>query len=444
MVEPVRDSDAAPAHRVVVVGGGFAGLNAVRGLRHAPVEATLVDRRNFHLFQPLLYQVATGALNPGDICQPLRQILRRQRNATVLLGDVADVRPEERVVLLADGARIPYDTLVVSSGVSHSYFGHDDWAALAPGLKTVEDALEIRRRILVAFEAAEREADDAAREAWMRFVVVGGGPTGVELAGAIAEIANRTLRRDFRRIDPARAVVLLLEGLERVLPGYPQDLSASATRQLERLGATVRTGTLVTDIDATGVVVQSGDSQERIAARTVLWAAGVSASGLGRTLAEACGAEVDKAGRVVVQPDLAIPGHPEIFVVGDLAQVRRDGAAPLPGVAQVAIQQGKYVARHIENRLWQERTRYFEYRDPGSMATIGRAAAVADLGRVHLSGFLAWAAWLLVHITYLVGFENRVLVVTQWAWSFFTGERGTRLITGPPDRILPPLQAPEA
>jgi NADH dehydrogenase len=346
-------------------------------------------------------------------------------------------------VALGDGARIPYDTLVVSSGVTHSYFGHDEWSARAPGLKTIEDALEIRRRILVAFEAAEREADDAARQEWMRFVIVGGGPTGVELAGAIADIANRTLRRDFRRIDPTRAEILLLEGLDRILPTYPEDLSSSARRQLEGLGATVRTGTMVTDIDETTVTVLCGESTERLGARTVLWAAGVRASRFGSALAASVGAETDKAGRVIVQPDLTLPGRPEIFVVGDLAVVRGEGTAPLPGVAQVAIQSGKYVARHLENRLWGERTKLFEYRDPGNMATIGRSAAVADLGRIHLSGFLAWSAWLFVHILYLVGFENRVLVVTQWAWNFFTGERGTRLITGPQERLVPPLEAPD-
>jgi NADH dehydrogenase len=439
--EDARDEAARP--RVVVVGGGFAGLNVVRGLRDVAVDVTLIDRRNFHLFQPLLYQVATGALNPGDIGQPLRQILRRQRNATVLLGNVVAIHADAQEVGLSDGARIPYDMLVVSSGVTHSYFGHDDWAARAPGLKTIEDALEIRRRILVAFEAAEREADDAARQEWMRFVIVGGGPTGVELAGAIADIANRTLRRDFRRIDPTRAEILLLEGLDRILPTYPEDLSSSARRQLEGLGATVRTGTMVTDIDETTVTVLCGESTERLGARTVLWAAGVRASRFGSALAASVGAETDKAGRVIVQPDLTLPGRPEIFVVGDLAVVRGEGTAPLPGVAQVAIQSGKYVARHLENRLWGERTKLFEYRDPGNMATIGRSAAVADLGRIHLSGFLAWSAWLFVHILYLVGFENRVLVVTQWAWNFFTGERGTRLITGPQARLVPPLEAPD-
>ncbi|HUG48578.1 MAG TPA: NAD(P)/FAD-dependent oxidoreductase [Candidatus Limnocylindria bacterium] len=432
---------AAPRHRVVIVGGGFGGLYAARALRRAPIELTLIDRRNFHLFQPLLYQVATGVLSPGDIAAPLRSILRRQRNATVLLGDVREINVDERWVRTGEGVRRDYDTLIVATGARHSYFGHDEWADNAPGLKTIEDATEIRRRILIAYEAAEQEADPERLRAWMNFVVVGAGPTGVELAGALGEIAHETLRGDFRRIRPQRAQIHLVEGLERVLPGYPAELSHKAQQMLARLGVDVRTGTLVTGIDEEGVTLGSDESQARIAARTVLWAAGVQASSFGRLVAEATGAQADKAGRLRVKSDLSLPGHPEIFVIGDLALYTHQGGEPLPGVAQVAIQQGGYVAKAVEQRLAGRRMRRrFRYFDPGNLATIGRGKAVGDFGLFRLAGFPAWVVWAGVHVLYLVEFENRVLVVMQWAWNYITRRRGARLITGRP--LQPEIKEP--
>lgn len=417
-------------HRVVIVGGGFGGLYAAQALRRAPVEVTLIDRRNFHLFQPLLYQVATGGLSPANIAAPLRSVLRRQRNTTVLLGEVVGFQLDRREVLLADGV-VPYDTLIVATGARHHYFGHPEWERHAPGLKTIEDATEIRRRILSAFEQAERCADAATRDVLLTFVVVGAGPTGVELAGAIAELSRHTLRGNFRQIDPSAARVYLLEAGDRVLSSYPPDLSAKATRSLERLGIQVRTGTAVTAITAEGVTVRHGERSETIATRTVLWGAGVQASPLGRQLAEAAGSAVDRAGRVVVEADCTLPGHPEVFVPGDLASFSHQGGKPLPGVAQVAMQMGTYAARVIERRLaGQPPPGPFTYKDPGSMATIGRAAAVADLGWLRLSGYLAWLAWLFVHILYLIVFENRVLVLLQWTWNYVTRGRAARLITG--------------
>ncbi|WP_242394016.1 NAD(P)/FAD-dependent oxidoreductase [Anaeromyxobacter oryzisoli] len=405
---------------MVIVGGGFAGLQAARALAGAPVRVLLVDRRNHHLFQPLLYQVATAALNPADISAPIRHVLRHQANAEVVLGEVLAVEPDARRLRLADGA-LPYDFLVLAAGATHSYFGHDDdWAPLAPGLKTVEDALEIRRRILLAFERAERERDPVARGALLTFVVVGAGPTGVELAGAIAEIARHTLAADFRHFDPESARVILLEGLPAVLPTYPPRLQAAARRQLERIGVEVRTGARVTGIDASGVTVAG----QRLPARTVLWGAGVAASPLARTL----GAPLDRAGRVKVLPDLTVPGHPEIAVAGDLAAVASDGA-PVPGVAPAAIQEGRHAARNVLRALAGRRPLPFRYRDKGSLATIGRAAAVARIGRLQFAGFPAWLAWLLVHIFFLIGFRNRVAVLAQWAWSYATFKRGARLIT---------------
>jgi NADH dehydrogenase len=434
------------AHRVVIVGGGFAGLYAARELgKDKRVDLTLVDRRNFHLFQPLLYQVATGALSPGDIAQPLRSILRRNRNTTVLLAEATGLDVAGRRLLPSDSGPIPYDTLVVATGARHAYFGHDGWAKFAPGLKTIEDATEIRRRILIAFEAAEREANPAQRSAWMRFVVVGGGPTGVELAGAVGEIAHDTLRRDFRSIEPPDATIVLVEAMDRILPGYPVGLSASARRQLERLGVTVRTGTRVTELDEHGVTVAVGDRTERIGARTVIWAAGVQAASFGRVVAEATGAEPDRTGRLHVGPDLTLPGHPEIFVVGDLAIVDRPGGTVVPGVAPAAIQEGTYVARAIRRRLDGKPVSPFRYSDRGDVATIGRLSGVADirwLGRLgRMSGFLAWVMWLGIHIVYLIGFSNRIIVVIRWAWSFITYGRGTRLITGEPH--LPPIEQPQ-
>ena len=437
---------ASAGHRVVIVGGGFGGLYAARGLGgDARVDLTLVDRRNFHLFQPLLYQVATGALAPGEIAQPLRSILRRNRNTTVLLGAAVGIDPERRELLMSDGGPIPYDTLVVASGARHSYFGHDEWAPFAPGLKSIDDATEIRRRILIAFEAAEREADPARRAEWMTFVIVGGGPTGVELAGALGEIANDTLRNDFRSIDPRDARIILVEALERVLPPYPPDRSASAKRQLERLGVTVRTGTRVVDIGAAYVRVASAAGEEKIPARTVLWAAGVLASSFGRAVAKALGAETDRAGRILVGPDLTVPGHPEVIVVGDAAVQPWKSGRPVPGVAQGGIQGGKYAAAAIRRRLSGQPVPAFRYSDRGDVAVIGRLAGVTNIGWLgpfgRQGGFLAWMLWLGIHIVYLIGFANRIVVVTRWAWSFLTHGRGSRLITGQP--LLPEIEVPE-
>jgi len=433
------------SHRVVIVGGGFGGLNAARELGRDPrVAVTLVDRRNFHLFQPLLYQVATGALSPGDIAQPLRSVLRRNRNTTVLLGEAVGVDLERREVLMSDGGPIPYDTLVVATGARHSYFGRDDWAAHAPGLKSIDDALEIRRRILIAFEAAEREQNPERRHEWMTFVVVGGGPTGVELAGALGEISNDTLRRDFRSIHPPDARIILVEALDRVLPPYPPDRSASARRQLERLGVEVRTGTRVVHVDERSVRVQVGDAEEEIPARTVLWAAGVQASSFARAVATATGAETDRAGRIVVGRDLTVPGHPEIYAVGDDAVQPWKKDRPVPGVAQGAIQPGQYVGKAIRRRLSGEPVAPFRFKDKGDVAVIGRLAGVTNIGWLgpfgRQGGFTAWLMWLVIHIFYLIGFANRIVVVIRWAWSFFTSGRGTRLITGSP--LLPPIEDP--
>jgi len=401
------------------VGAGFAGLYAARALAGAPVQVTVVDRRNHHLFQPLLYQVATAALNPADIAAPIRRVLRRQRNAEVILAEVTGVDLPWRRVLLADGA-LPYDRLILATGATHSYFGHPEWAGVAPGLKSVEDALEIRRRILTAFERAEREADGERQAAELTFVVIGAGPTGVELAGAIAEIARHALGSDFRHIAPERSRVLLLEGGPAVLPTYPEALRASAARQLQRLGVEVRTGALVTGVDAEGVEVAG----ERLAARTVLWAAGVQASPLARAL----GTPLDRAGRVRVAADLSVPGHPEVQVVGDLASLEQDGQ-PVPGVAPAAIQQGRHAAANVLRALSGAPALAFRYRDKGALATIGRGSAVARLGRLELSGLLAWLAWLFIHVLFLIGFRSRAAVILQWAWSYLTFDRGARLIT---------------
>lgn len=428
-------------HRVVVVGGGFGGLQTVRGLADAPVEVVLVDRRNFFLFQPLLYQVATGALSPGEIASPLRGVLKHQANATVVLAEVSGVDTAERMLTargVAGGQeqRIRYDTLVVAAGARHSYFGNDEWAERAPGLKTLEDALEIRRRILLAFEAAEVESDPEARRAWLTFVVVGAGPTGVELAGQIAEIARDTVRRDFRHIDPSVARVLLVEGADRVLTAFDARLSASGARQLTSLGVTVMTNRIVTGIDDEGVTLSTGGGgTERVDARTVVWAAGVAASPLARVLSEATGAELDRAGRVTVEPDLTLPGHPEVFALGDMVRVA-DGAGgvqPLPGVAPTAMQQGRYVARAVAARVTgRTPPPPFRYTDKGNIATIGRLRAVGVLKGVRLKGLPAWLGWLLVHLFYLTGLQNRLLVLTRWTFSFLTRGRGARLITGEP------------
>jgi NADH:ubiquinone reductase (H+-translocating) len=408
---------------VVIVGGGFGGLSAARSLRRAPVRVTLVDRRNHHLFQPLLYQVATAALSPADIAAPIRHVLRRQQNASVLLGTVTDVEPGARQVVLANGRRAGYDYLVLAAGAVDQYFGNDSWADPAPGLKGLEDAVEIRRRFLLAFEAAEQETDPARCRALLTFVVVGGGPTGVEMAGAFAEVARRTLTGgDFRRIDPATARVLLLEGGPRLLAAYPLALSERARRMLEKLGVEVCLNAIVTDIAPDAV--QVGD--ERIATRNVVWSAGVSASPLGSRLGEA----TDRGGRVQVEPDLSVPGHPEIFVIGDLASFSHQTGSPLPGIAPVAIQQGKAAAANIRRSVDGEERRPFRYRDRGTLATVGRGAAVGQIARWSVHGFVAWLVWLFVHLMYLVGFRNRVAVLLDWAWAYLTWQRGARLITG--------------
>jgi NADH dehydrogenase len=422
-------------HRVVIVGGGFGGLYTALKLRKAPVDVTLIDRRNFHLFQPLLYQVATGGLSPANIASPLRALLRRHKNTRVLLGEVSDIDVAGRRVFLGDEA-VPYDTLVLAAGMRDTYFGHDEWERMAPGLKSVEDATAIRRRILLAFEMAERETDPAKVSEWLTFVIVGGGPTGVELAGALAEIAHYTLRGNFRHIDPRNSQIILLEGADRLLLAYPPVLSAKAARSLERLGVTVRTGALVTQLTPDCVTVKTKAGVERLAARTVLWAAGVQASPLGRALAKSAGVELDRAGRIVVANDCSVPGHPEIFVIGDLAHFTDAGGKLLPGVAQVAIQQGRYVAKLIGARLRGQSLPPFVYKSHGNMATIGRHAAVADLGWLRFGGYLAWLAWLFIHLIYLVEFENRLLVLVQWGWNYFTRNRAARLITG--GNPLPP------
>jgi NADH:ubiquinone reductase (H+-translocating) len=433
-------------HRVVVIGGGFGGLYAARSLGIDPeVSVTLIDRRNFHLFQPMLYQVATGALSPGEIGQPLRSILRRHRNTTVILGEAVELDPDERIVRLSDGGPVPYDTLIVATGARHSYFDHPEWATIAPGLKTIEDALEIRRRIFIAFEAAEREHDPVRRAEWMTFVIVGGGPTGVELAGALAEIARDTLRQDFRAIRPPDARIILVEAMDRILPPYPPAQSASARRQLERLGAVIRTGTRVVGLDAHGVDILGDGVAERIPTRTALWAAGVTSTSFARTVARACDAETDRAGRVIVGPDLTVPGHPEIFVVGDAAvQPWKDGK-PVPGVAQGGIQGGSYAAAVIRRRVLDRPYEPFAFRDKGDVAVIGRLAGVTNIGWLgplgKQSGFRAWLLWLGIHIFYLIGLTNRLVVFIRWAWSFLTHGRATRLITGQP--LLPDIADPE-
>jgi NADH dehydrogenase len=419
------------AHRVVVIGGGFGGLQAVAKLRRAPVEVTLVDRRNFHLFQPLTYQVATGALAPGEIAYPLRAIFKRNRNVRVLMAEVTDFDLDAREVRLRPVGDVPapqslpYDTLIVAGGSQYSYFGHDDWRAHAAEVKSLESALAVRSRLLSAFEAAEWEPDAQAREAWLTFVVVGAGPTGVEMAGQIGELARDTLRRDFRNIDPRTARILLVEAVDRVLPTFPEKLSAKAKRSLEKLGVTVLLGRTVVGMDDETVTVDD----ERIGTRTVIWAAGVTASSLASRLADLTGAERDRAGRITVEPDLTLPGRPEVFALGDMTRLR-DGE--LPGVAPVAMQQGRYAAKVVRARLDSRTFAPFRYRDKGNLATIGRASAVADIKGLRLSGLLAWLTWLFVHLWYLVGFQNRLLVIIRWTFSFLTHGRGARLISRQP------------
>jgi NADH dehydrogenase len=407
---------------VVIVGGGFAGLDAARALRNAPVSVTVVDRRNHHVFQPLLYQVAAAVLSPGDIASPIRWILRRQANVRVLMADVTAVDPAGRAIVMDDGERLAYDYLILAPGATHSYFGRDDWADHAKGLKTLDDALAMRRRMLLAFEEAEKEEDATRRRHLLTFVLIGGGPTGVELAGALAEIARHTLRHEFDRIDPESARIVLIEAGPAILQAFPESLRDSARRALRKLGVEVWENARVTEVEAEAVHV----GNDRIPAHTILWSAGVAASGLGKSL----GVPLDRVGRVEVEPDLSIPGHREVFIAGDLANFTHQTGAPLPGVAQVAKQQGAHAANNIAALVAGRPTTQFRYRDPGNMATIGRAAAIADFGWLRVSGFIGWLMWLFVHILFLIGFRNRLSVLLQWAAAYLTYQRSVRLITG--------------
>jgi NADH:ubiquinone reductase (H+-translocating) len=434
-------------HRVVVLGGGFGGLQAVRSLRRAPVQVTLVDRRNFHLFQPLLYQVATGALSPAEIAMPLRVILKRQKNARVVMGEVRAFDLDSRCLVLdapengEKGLLIPYDTLIVAGGSRYSYFGHDEWRSFAVEIKSLESALAVRRRIFTAFEAAEIEQDAKRREAWLTFVVVGGGPTGVEMAGQIAELARDTLSRDFHSVDPRRARILLVEASERLLPTFPARLSTRAAKTLQRLGVTVLLDTSVVDLDGESVASKGPDGNStHIPTRTIVWAAGVVAGELAGALAAASGAALDRTGRVAVGPDLTIQAHPEVIALGDMVSVRDAGGndVALPGLASTAMQQGRYAAKSIRRRTRGKPSQPFHFVDKGNLATIGRARAVAEIKGIQTSGMLAWLSWLSVHIFYLIGLQNRLLVLTRWAFSFVTRGRGARLITGNPKTPPPP------
>ncbi len=419
-------------HRVLVLGGGFGGLVAVQTLKHANAQVTLIDKRNFHLFQPLLYQVATGSLSPGEIAAPLRSVLSRQKNTEVLLGKAADIDPVAKQVTLEDGAVFPYDSLIVATGSETSYYGKDQWRDDAPSLKTIEEATAIRHKILAAFEHAERSATEAEARAWLTFVIVGAGPTGMELAGALAEIANETLRHDFRRIRPEESRILLLEGGPRVLPTYPEDLSTKAEKLVTNLGVEVRKNAFVTDVDQHGVSYKHGDAQQRLDAKTILWTGGVTATPFGHVLAKRTGTETDKSGKLKVLPDLTLPNFPNIFVVGDLALVVDKAGQPVPGVAQPAIQEGRYAARVILARLkGQPAPLPFHYFNKGDMAVIGRAAAVANIFGIHISGLLAWLSWLFIHLMYIVEFQSRVQVFIQWGFEYLTFSRGARIITGP-------------
>jgi NADH dehydrogenase len=417
-----------PSHRVVIVGGGFGGLYAAQSLKHTPVHITLVDKRNFHLFQPLLYQVASGALSPGDIASPLREILHAQRNIDIFLDEVIDIDPASQIVILRDGS-LHYDTLVMAAGGVDQYFGHDDWKKKAPSLKSLEDALTIRRKILLAFESAEKETDPALKSAYLTFVIIGGGPTGVELAGTLAELARKTIRDEFRHIDFAEIRIFIVEAGETILAVYPPDLIAKATKGLSDLGVSIYTQHMVKALDDDRVTMTHAGEEVTIQSKTVLWTAGVKPSGLAKVLADKVGVVLDKSGRIPVVPDCTLPDHPEIFVIGDLANYSHQTGKPLPGLAAVAIQQGRYVGHVISHRLKNKTTKPFHYRDKGNLTIIGRHAAVAELGRLHLSGFPAWMIWLFVHIFYLIGFENKILVLFQWAWNYWTQGRSACLIT---------------
>ncbi len=416
-------------HRVVIIGGGFGGLYTAKALKQAKVQVTLIDQRNFHLFQPLLYQVATAGLSPGDIASPLRAMLGRNKNTQVMMAEVTDI-DSERQKVITEGEEVPYDTLVVATGVSHDYFGNEQWRETAPGLKTVEDALEIRQRILSAFEAAEKETDPEKQRAWLRFVVIGGGTTGVELVGALAELAHNTLKHEFNRIDTTEAEIFLLQGNKRLLPNYSPDFSAASETALKRLGVVVKTKTRVTGIENNVVTLHSDQGIEQISAQTILWAAGVKASTMGEVLRNDASAELDWSGRVMIQPDLTIANHPNIFVIGDLANFSHQDGEPLPGVAPVAMQQGKYVASLIQQRLAGKTMSPFHYINHGKLAVIGRHEAVVDLGFLKITGFLAWLIWSFLHIYFLIEFDSKLLVFIQWAWSYLTHKRGARLITG--------------
>jgi NADH dehydrogenase len=417
--------------KVVIIGGGFGGLSAAQHLHSNLVDVTLIDRRNYHLFQPLLYQVATGSLSAGEVASPLRGVLSRQKNTRVWLGNVVDIDPDSKRVFLADGAIVPYDSLIVAAGSQTSYFGHNEWQEWAPGMKSVEEATAIRHKILYAFEVAERLSDPVQRRAWLTFVIVGAGPTGVELSGAIAEIARQTLKNDFRSIHPEEAQIILLDGAPRVLMPFPEDLAEKANRTLAKLGVEVRCGAMVKNVDKDGLTIDSGGRTDSIAAKTVVWAGGITASPLGKIVASHTKAEADRGGRVKVKPDLTIPNYPDIYVVGDLASATDEKGKPLPGVAQVAMQGGVYAAKSILRKVkGQRELPPFRYFDKGSLAVIGRWAAVADVFGVHVSGFLAWLVWAFIHVTYLVSFESRILVFMQWAIQDLTFSRGARLITG--------------
>ena len=417
--------------KVVIIGGGFGGLSAAQHLKSNQVDVTLIDRRNYHLFQPLLYQVATGSLSAGEVASPLRGVLSRQKNTRVWLGTVVDIDPDSKRVFLADGAVVPYDSLIVAAGSQTSYFGHNEWQEWAPGMKSVEEATAIRHKILYAFEVAERLSDPVERRAWLTFVIVGAGPTGVELSGAIAEIARQTLKNDFRSIHPEEAQIILLDGAPRVLMPFPEDLAEKASRSLAKLGVKVRCGAMVKNVDKDGLTLDSGGQTDSIAAKTVVWAGGITASPLGKIVASHTKAETDKGGRVKVKPDLTIPSYPDIYVIGDLASAMDQKGKPLPGVAQVAMQGGAYAAKAILRKVkGQRELPPFRYFDKGSLAVIGRAAAVADAFGLHISGFLAWFVWAFIHVTYLVSFQSRILVFIQWAIQDLTFSRGARLITG--------------
>ena len=434
------ENKTTSVHHVVIVGGGFGGLYAAQTLAKAPIKVTLIDKRNFHIFQPLLYQVATGGLSPTNISSPLRGILKKSKNIEVLMGEVQNIDSKKQTVQL-QSREISYDSLIVATGSNHQYFGNEEWADKAPGLKTVEDALEMRRRIFIAFESAEKETDPKKRQAWMTFAIVGGGPAGVELAGALAELAHGTLKEDFRNINTKEAKIILVQSPKRILPSYSPSLSFEAQAALERLGVTVMTGTRVIDMDNQAITVSGEEEVKSIRTKTVLWTAGMKASAMAEILAASTGASLDKTGRVIVNPDFNVPGTENIFVIGDLANYSHQEGKPLPGVAPVAMQSGKYVARLIKSRLKNETIAPFRYLDWGSLAVIGKHAAVVDLGFLRLSGFLAWVFWMFIHVFYLLEFDNKLIVMIQWAWNYFTSSKGARMITAPGE--LPTIQLEE-